>query len=259
MCGRNFLLGVLVRFGTLQAAICQFELSPSGSFGWLACSFLRTFQFHNPLLASGFILIHPRISFPLPSIFSWFALALQAFWFWKVNTAILLCHILRASPFFSSGTFGILLCSILEAKVTSVTTCKVSCQGRKVARVQTRHFRWRHWSVFQPMLEHPSNSFGFCRIHLVYFSIAIPSAAECGLSSRATLCEVCSMIRPNHFHKSKVRSSRIASVKLSLQSNFGSSSNKNSNFRFKSGSISRASFSVAAVFICSLCQLYAYP
>ncbi len=108
MCGRNFPLEVLVRFGTLQAAECRFELAPGGGFGWLACSFLPTFQFHNLLLAGGFILIRPRISFLLPSIFSWFALAVRPFRFWKVNATILLCHVLPVSPvFFSSGIFGI--------------------------------------------------------------------------------------------------------------------------------------------------------
>ncbi len=106
----------------------------------------------------------------------------------------------------------------LEARVT----CNV--KGRKLPVSRTCHFHWRHWSVFRWSLVRTSVSFGFSRIHLVYFSIAIPSAAECGLSSRSTLWGVRSTIRPNCFHKSKVRSSRIASVKLSLQSNSGSSS-----------------------------------
>ncbi len=78
----------------------------------------------------------------------------------------------------------------LEARDTSALICKVPRQGPKVARVRTHNFCWRHWSVFRPALVRPFDSFGFCRIHLVYFSIVIPSAAECGLSSRSTLCEV---------------------------------------------------------------------
>ncbi len=163
MCSRDFPLKICVRFGTLQAAECRFELAPGGGFGWLACSFLRTFQFHNPLLAGGFFLIHPRISFPLPSIFSWFALAVRPFWFWKVNTAILLCHVSSVSPYFSSGIFIIFYDLFWRRKLHLSQPVKCHIKGESCPYLE-HHFRWRHWSVFQPTLVRPTDSFGFCQI-----------------------------------------------------------------------------------------------
>ncbi len=60
-----------------------------------------------------------------------------------------------------------------------------------------------------------SDKFGFCRVRVVRHSITFTSASEIGSSSRSNSCKVHSTILPNHFHKSKVRNSRVAPVKSS--------------------------------------------